>query len=263
MTDLLESIGAHKPLALRVARAFFRRLPPNVQLCDLEQAALIGVFEWKRSHPDESVVGWKSGLYFRIRGAILDELRRQDWLPRRERERAKASDEHRVRVVGLDDVAPWWDDEWAGRAESPEDVLERKQEVARALATPMSERDAEVVHRVYFRGQTSKQVSEQFGCSGPRITQRHLRALDVMRAHLAEDAEGDRAVPIHSTLPDEGIDLPAELARYQWWMVDQALIRTGGNKNRAAKLLGLNRTTLVEMLKRRSQNPGGKATAHR
>ena len=33
-------------------------------------------------------------------------------------------------------------------------------------------------------------------------------------------------------------------------LIDQALERTGGNRNAAAQLLGLNRTTLVEKLKR-------------
>lgn len=52
-----------------------------------------------------------------------------------------------------------------------------------------------------------------------------------------------------ATLPEEGVDLAGELARYQAWMIDQALIRSQGNKSQAAKLLGLKRTTLVEMLK--------------
>jgi sigma-54 specific flagellar transcriptional regulator A len=34
-------------------------------------------------------------------------------------------------------------------------------------------------------------------------------------------------------------------------MIAEALERTGGNKNRAAELLGLNRTTLVEKLRRK------------
>jgi DNA-binding NtrC family response regulator len=34
-------------------------------------------------------------------------------------------------------------------------------------------------------------------------------------------------------------------------MIRQALLQTGGNKNQAAKILGLNRTTLVEKLRKR------------
>ena len=52
-------------------------------------------------------------------------------------------------------------------------------------------------------------------------------------------------------LPDTGIDLRQAVQEYENDMIRQALDRTGGNKNRAAQLLGLNRTTLVEMLKRK------------
>ncbi len=55
-----------------------------------------------------------------------------------------------------------------------------------------------------------------------------------------------------STLPEEGIDLNAALTQYREWLIEQAMWRTGGNKAQAARLLGLNRTTLVEMLKRDS-----------
>jgi DNA-binding NtrC family response regulator len=52
-------------------------------------------------------------------------------------------------------------------------------------------------------------------------------------------------------LPDGGIDLRAAVEHYENRLIAQALERTGRNKNRAAQLLGLNRTTLVEMLKRK------------
>jgi two-component system response regulator AtoC len=53
-------------------------------------------------------------------------------------------------------------------------------------------------------------------------------------------------------LPATGVDLRSLLAQLEERLIDQALQRTGGNKNRAAELLGMNRTTLVEKLRRRN-----------
>lgn len=52
-------------------------------------------------------------------------------------------------------------------------------------------------------------------------------------------------------IPDEGMDLRAAVDLFENGLIRQALERTGWNKNRAAQLLGLNRTTLVEMIKRK------------
>ncbi len=52
-------------------------------------------------------------------------------------------------------------------------------------------------------------------------------------------------------LPAGGIDLRLLLTQLEDRLIAQALERTGGNKNRAAELLGMNRTTLVEKLRRR------------
>jgi len=52
-------------------------------------------------------------------------------------------------------------------------------------------------------------------------------------------------------LPSNGTDLRAMLEAVEERMIGEALERTGGNKNRAAELLGLNRTTLVEKLRRK------------
>lgn len=52
-------------------------------------------------------------------------------------------------------------------------------------------------------------------------------------------------------LPEEGLDLKNIVAAFENHLVDQALARTGGNKNRASELLRMNRTTLVEKLRKR------------
>lgn len=52
-------------------------------------------------------------------------------------------------------------------------------------------------------------------------------------------------------LPHSGVDLKAIVAAFENHLVDQALVRTNGNKNRASELLSMNRTTLVEKLRKR------------
>ena len=51
-------------------------------------------------------------------------------------------------------------------------------------------------------------------------------------------------------------DLRDYLHRFEDAVIQQALLTSGGNKNLAAKLLGMNRTTLVEKLRRRGGDPG-------
>lgn len=52
-------------------------------------------------------------------------------------------------------------------------------------------------------------------------------------------------------LPDSGINLRNAVESFENKLIQQALERTGWNKKQAAVLLGINRTTLVEMLKRK------------
>ena len=51
-------------------------------------------------------------------------------------------------------------------------------------------------------------------------------------------------------LPTQGIELRGALEELERRLILEALERTGGNRNQAAALLGMNRTTLVEKLKR-------------
>jgi transcriptional regulator with GAF, ATPase, and Fis domain len=53
------------------------------------------------------------------------------------------------------------------------------------------------------------------------------------------------------TLPESGVDFNALIEDYENKLISSALAQTGGNKKAAAKLLGLNRTTLVEKIKKK------------
>ncbi|MGD0678413.1 MAG: sigma-54 dependent transcriptional regulator, partial [Polyangiaceae bacterium] len=81
--------------------------------------------------------------------------------------------------------------------------------------------------------------------AGPLVTVEDLP--ERIREAAAEPKSGTMA----KALPESGIDLRAAVEQYENGLIAQALERTGRNKNRAAQLLGLNRTTLVEMLKRK------------
>lgn len=60
----------------------------------------------------------------------------------------------------------------------------------------------------------------------------------------------DKKIP-RPTLGEEGIDLNRAVEEFEYRLIDEALRRTRGNKQAAAKLLGLKRTTLVAKLRRK------------
>jgi DNA-binding NtrC family response regulator len=89
--------------------------------------------------------------------------------------------------------------------------------------------------------------------AGPRIEVADLPA------RIRGESPAPTAATTHAVfepLPEAGLDLRATLDRYEGALIRQALERTGWNKNRAAQLLHMNRTTLVEMIKRKSIQGG-------
>jgi transcriptional regulator with PAS, ATPase and Fis domain len=58
------------------------------------------------------------------------------------------------------------------------------------------------------------------------------------------------------TLTEEGIDLNRAVEEFEYRLIDEALRRTKGNKQAAARLLGLKRTTLVAKLRRKTGGAG-------
>ncbi len=72
--------------------------------------------------------------------------------------------------------------------------------------------------------------------------------VSVLPADIRGEVDDERPVPL--VLPDGGFDLDWTLATVERGFVQQALGRTEGNRSRAAELLGVKRTTLVEKVKR-------------
>ncbi len=77
--DLVEK---HAPLVKRIACHLINRLPASVQLEDLVQAGMIGLLEASRNYDEGQGASFETYAGIRIRGAMLDEIRKNDWAPR-------------------------------------------------------------------------------------------------------------------------------------------------------------------------------------
>ena len=75
-------VAEHAALVKRIAYHLVNRLPPNVQADDLIQAGMIGLLEASRNYDPSQGASFETYAGIRIRGAMLDEIRRSDWTPR-------------------------------------------------------------------------------------------------------------------------------------------------------------------------------------
>jgi RNA polymerase sigma factor for flagellar operon FliA len=72
----------HAPIIRYVAGRIAMRLPAHISLDDLTSAGVLGLIDAVDRFDPSQNVKFKTYAEFRIRGAILDELRAMDWVPR-------------------------------------------------------------------------------------------------------------------------------------------------------------------------------------
>ena len=72
----------HAPLVKRLAHHMKAKLPASVEVDDLVQAGMIGLLDAINRYEEEHGAQFETYAVLRIRGAMLDELRNSDWLPR-------------------------------------------------------------------------------------------------------------------------------------------------------------------------------------
>ncbi|MBK6656707.1 MAG: RNA polymerase sigma factor FliA [Proteobacteria bacterium] len=72
----------YAPLVKRIAYHLMTRLPPTVQVDDLIQSGMIGLLEAARNYDASQGASFETYAGIRIRGAMLDEIRKGDWAPR-------------------------------------------------------------------------------------------------------------------------------------------------------------------------------------
>jgi RNA polymerase sigma factor for flagellar operon FliA len=82
-------VGKYAPMVRKLALQMVARLPANVELDDLMQAGMIGLLDAVRRYQEQPDAQFETYAVTRIRGAMLDELRAQDWLPRSVRSKSR------------------------------------------------------------------------------------------------------------------------------------------------------------------------------
>jgi RNA polymerase sigma factor for flagellar operon FliA len=75
-------VEAYQPLLCEIVRRFAARLPRSVDRGDLDTAASFGLMSAIEAFDPERGVRFESYAELRVKGALLDELRNQDWLSR-------------------------------------------------------------------------------------------------------------------------------------------------------------------------------------
>lgn len=75
-------VEQHTPLVKRIAYHILARLPASVIVEDLIQAGMIGLIEAAKNFDGSKGASFETYAGIRIRGAIIDETRKGDWVPR-------------------------------------------------------------------------------------------------------------------------------------------------------------------------------------
>jgi RNA polymerase sigma factor for flagellar operon FliA len=192
-------LKSYLPLVNQVVSQIARRLPANVLRDDLLAAGVFGLVDSLRRNGGDGGEAFEWYARTRIRGAVVDELRAQDWLTRRARaavSRAASEEEDTTRpaaLVSLHDLSPSEESaHLVAMDDDPAVVFEAKDEY-RALGLAMEklpERERQILWMHYFDGVKFKDIGAHLKVSEPRISQLHARAIERLRGfiHMYESA---------------------------------------------------------------------------
>lgn len=81
-SNATETVERHGELVRRIAHHLAARLPANVEIDDLVQAGMLGLLDAARNFQADQGAAFETYASIRIRGAMIDEIRRGDWVPR-------------------------------------------------------------------------------------------------------------------------------------------------------------------------------------
>jgi len=220
-----DAVARHADLVRRIAHHLAARLPASVEVDDLIQAGMIGLIEASRSYDPDQGASFETYASIRIRGAMIDEIRRGDWVPRSVHRRARDAaaavreieqttgraatpqevaarldmslpeylrlleDASRGQVLSLDShVEDHGEVQVHSGAPTPQQALERAdfgRELAAAIGQ-LPEREQLVLSLYYEQELNLKEIGAVLGVSESRVCQIHGQAVLRLRARLSQ-----------------------------------------------------------------------------
>lgn len=211
-------VTTHLPLVWRVARQVARRLPAGIEAPDLVGAGTLGLLNALSRYEVKRGERFDAYAEFRIRGAILDQLREMDWKPRSLRSKRRKLDDAETRLQHLLGRLPAREElaaalgvnhdglERLRRAAAATDVVldifvdfvadertpgtalemrERRARLARALDA-LPRRQQQVVQLYYVEQKRLRAIGEQLQVTESRVCQILRSAVERLRIDLAD-----------------------------------------------------------------------------
>lgn len=203
-------VQAYLPLVVTIARVMSRSLPSTVELNDLVNDGVVGLIDAVRKYDPDRKVAFATYAGHRIRGAILDGLRRRDPLPRSlrraQKERwplhARAAEppagahplryrdwgrDGGIHLVDLGQAMGVPADEDDGPEPRAIDADLRRQLCLGLWGLP--ERDRDVLVMRFFEGLPLREVAARLSLSITRIVEIQTRGLTRLRRFLTGDPQ--------------------------------------------------------------------------
>ena len=157
----------HFSLVKRTAFHLKSRVPPNIDLDDLIQAGLEGLVQASKSYDSTKNVTFEGFAKVRIKGAMLDEVRRLSYATRTtvslKREQSEVSSDSNQGIIGED----------IDESSNPEDQVDRDEtlSILQALIAELPERTQLVLNLYYVEELNLKEIAAVLSISEGRVSQ--------------------------------------------------------------------------------------------
>lgn len=149
-------IQEYAPLVKRIAHHMMARLPASVEIDDIVQAGMMGLLDAVNRYEEAQGAQFETYAVQRIRGAILDELRGADWLPRSTRKNMRRI-EAAISALEQRNGRPPTEKEVAGHLKLPLDEYQEMLQEARGY---------QILSYEDFRGPEDEHFLERRGADG-------------------------------------------------------------------------------------------------